>query len=82
MKIRTIMGVLLVLGLVLGSTGVAAATNGVQNGEHHNYVDCPCDTIEISLIAAGDCIPLEVNGWGDGDCIPDKDEKHMGPPRT
>jgi hypothetical protein len=40
MKIRTIMGLLLVLALVLGSTGVAAAASDCPNPDCPNP-DCP-----------------------------------------
>lgn len=67
MKLRTIMGVLLVIALVLGSTGIAAAENGVQNNNAPE--------------TAGDCIPDGGNGYGDGDCVPELDgNKYQGPP--
>lgn len=56
MKIRTIIGVLLVIALVLGSTGVAFAANG-QNGDGtcNCYSNCGCNGDGPNGNCDGDC---------------------------
>ena len=66
MKIRTIIGVLLVFALVLGSTGVAFAANS-QNGDGTCNCEC-CGDGEYNCHCNCGCDGDGPNGNCDGDC--------------
>ncbi|MCK4928945.1 MAG: hypothetical protein KAR76_04330 [Methanosarcinales archaeon] len=76
MKIRTIVGVLLVLALVLGSTGVALAgyDDDKGKGDQVKLRDDSCLTVDITTLA--DQIRDRAC---DGDCEPIGDGPYHGP---
>lgn len=95
MKIRTIIGVLLVLTLVLGSTGAAFAANdanedGMPDRDRIQWTDTDDDGILDSPPKDGSCRDdvsvlgdkernRDCNRDCDEDCVPEGSGPHYGP---
>ncbi|MBC2697400.1 MAG: hypothetical protein HF976_03290 [ANME-2 cluster archaeon] len=91
MKIRTIIGVLLVLALVLGSTGSTFAANdanedGMPDRDRIQWTDTDDDSILDSPPKDGLCRDdvsflgdKERNRDCDEDCVPEGSGPHYGP---